>query len=525
VKNSTFCWVTTVVLLGTSALLWAQTPRQAPPASTAAGDYTRDLPSVERVKSELKGTDANDSIARQVAVLTYLQTYIQRIKANRDYRGPYTPGEEKLLREYGLAAYQMNQDFIKTHTPEEVKTYQQNEGRYEIMNALSWIKQLEGQQAADTYRGAEAGLAQSYKAHQEKLQQQMKGDQRSGIAGDAVLDPTGMFARAEANRVNDPELRRCLELGGSLDKCEGIGAIEGMASLLFPFADKPAANAPSPVTGVVISGAFHSRTQLPGLSFGPGSASLSDCGKLVPADHDYVLRRAGENIQVALASEPNPILVTLHPDGTLDGPGPILVKGQIITGYRTITNTVMVNGAPAAAQGYSCNGPCSTSTSVPVFAPKIERCDIGPMALVHAKPTAPQKTGIGLIDALNEPGQAVNGMLGMSGQYVSTTGLKLEFAYGSAILDCGQAHTTTPYKVDNTPNGFVVRVQNGGGAFALAIAPDNTLRGSGTTTVVGKLVTAIKGDNVTFAPHNESCAVGVLAPKGTRSTLLAERAR
>jgi hypothetical protein len=53
---------------------------QAPPAS---GDYTAALPSVEKVKAQLKGTDATDTVARQVAVFTYLQTYITRIRDGR----------------------------------------------------------------------------------------------------------------------------------------------------------------------------------------------------------------------------------------------------------------------------------------------------------------------------------------------------------------------------------------------------------------------------------------------------------
>ncbi len=185
------------------------------------------------------------------------------------------------MGDYALAAYQLSQAFSKTHSPAEVKAFQQLEGRYEINNALDWIKQLEGQQAADTYRGAEVGLAQSYKQHEEKLQQQMKQDQgggRSSIAGDPVLDPMGIFAGAEANREKDPELRRCLELGGSLDSCEGMGAMEGMASILMPFAEKPDPNAAPPVAGVVLVGTYGSRAERTSLSFGNGSATIQGCG-------------------------------------------------------------------------------------------------------------------------------------------------------------------------------------------------------------------------------------------------------
>jgi hypothetical protein len=496
---------------------------QSPPP--ASGDYTTALPSVEKVKAQLKGTDPTDTIARQVAVFTYLQTYITRIRDARKYNGPFTPGEKKMMGEYARAAYQLAQDFSKTHSPEEVKAFQQVEGRYEIMNALGWIKQLQGQQAADTYRGAESNLAQSYKTHEDNLQQQMKQDQnggRSSIAGDAVLDPMGIFAKAEANRVNDPELRRCLELGGTLNACEGMGALEGMATILMPFGGKTDSNEPQGVAGVVFIGNYHSKAQLPSLSFGAGSVAIQDCGSLVADNWDYTLRKWGNTIQLVIANEPEPIVVTLQPDGTLSGPGSVLVKGRIITGYTTTTKTVMVDGAPAAAQGYYCNGPCSTSTSVPNYAPKIERCTIGSMSLVHPKQVETPKTGIGFLDELSKSGPLATGFR-MTGRYSDSSGLTMEFENGPVILDCGKAHATFPYTVDNTPNGFVVHIQNVGGAFLLGVAPDNTLRGTGSTTVNGKLVTAIRGDNVSFAPVSESCNVGTFAARSKRNTMVATK--
>jgi hypothetical protein len=490
-------------------------------APAASGDYTAALPSVEKVKAQLKGTDATDTIARQVAVFTYLQTYITRIRDARKYNGPFTPGEEKLMRDYALAGYQLSQDFSKAHSPQEVKAFQQLEGKYEVMNALDWIKQLQGQQAADTYRGTEASLAQSYQQHEDQLQKQMKKDRgqgRSSIAGDAVLDPMGIFAGAEANREKDPELRRCLELGSSLDNCEGLGAMEGIVGLLMPFGGKPDPNAPPPVAGAVLIGNYHSRTQLPSLSFGDGSANIEHCGSLVPDDHDYTLRKSGNTVQFLLANEPEPIVVTLQPDGTLSGPGSVLVKGSIITGYTTTTKTVMVDGAPAAAQGYYCNGPCSTSTSVPTYAPKIERCTIGSMEFVRPKSVTPTKTGIGFLDATTTSGPLVTG-LRMTGRYVDSSGLTLEFDNNAVTLDCGKAHTRSPYTVDNTPTGFVVHVQSAGGAFLLGVAPDSTLRGSGSTSVNGKLVSSIRGDNVSFTPHSESCSVGTFAARSKRNTM------
>lgn len=76
-----------------------------------------------------------------------------------------------------------------------------------------------------------------------------------------------------------------------------------------------------------------------------------------------------------------------------------------------------------------------------------------------------------------------------------------------------------PYMVDNTPEGFVVRVQNSGGAFLLGIARDNTLRGSGSTAVNGQLVSSIHGDNVSFTPHSETCGIGTFTARAERSTM------
>src|SRR5258707_9745591 len=87
-------------------------------------NYTADMPSVDRVKAEIKGSDSTDTLARQVAVFTYLYTYVDRIKLNRDYGGPYTPGETRVMTAYRLAAYQMSQDYAKTHTPAEAAAFE-----------------------------------------------------------------------------------------------------------------------------------------------------------------------------------------------------------------------------------------------------------------------------------------------------------------------------------------------------------------------------------------------------------------
>src|SRR5438270_1277605 len=136
-------------------------------AQTANPDYTNDLPSVERVKAEIKGSDPTDTLARQVAVFTYLQTYVERIKYNRTVDGPYTPGEKRVIAAYSLAAYQMSQDYAKSHTPAEATAFERLHGQYEMNSNFykDWSKRLIGPHSAAAYHGAERERGGRQQAH------------------------------------------------------------------------------------------------------------------------------------------------------------------------------------------------------------------------------------------------------------------------------------------------------------------------------------------------------------------------
>ena len=485
-------------------------------AAPASGDYTTALPSVQRVETAIQGTDPTDTTARQVAVFEYLQVYIQRIKEARDYRGSYTPGELKLRTDYSKAQYDLTQSFTKSHSPQEVATFSHLEGNYSINNALDWIKQLEGQQAADTYRGAETSLGQSYKQHEDQMQQQMKPQQQGGgLANDPVLDPMGIFAGAQKSTENDPKVRRCLELGGTYNECANamMGMVSALGSLLTLGASDNSSNEP-PLSGVILVGSYHSRTDLPevALTWG-GSALLQKCGTLVEDGHAYLIRKSGATTQVVVDNEPDPIALTLRSDGSLSGPGNIAVKGRVISGYHNVSTCTTGTLSPQ----------CST-TSTPLYSASMQRCTVGQLAPQPAPPPQAKPGGlVGQVSDMFGMGDPVATIYGFRviGPYASSNGMMLSFDNRYVTLDCGKAHVNATYTVDNTGSGFVIHVQNGGGAFLLAVAPDNTLRGSGSTTVSGKLVSAINGENVSFTPHSESCNVGAFAPKGKQNTMLA----
>src|SRR5258708_816 len=163
-------------------------------AQAASADYTNDLPSVARVEAEIKGKDATDSLARQVAVFNYLYVYVDRIKSNRNYASPYTPGEQRVMGAYRLASYQISQDYAKTHTADEAKAFERLHGQYEMDSDFykDWSKRLIGPQSAAAYKEAEQGLAATQKPHVAQEQQQYQKDEaaRQPVAGAMSHAPT-----------------------------------------------------------------------------------------------------------------------------------------------------------------------------------------------------------------------------------------------------------------------------------------------------------------------------------------------
>ena len=94
---SVFAFALRVLLLASIAVLCLACTAAVAQAPSGSGDYTASLPSIQRVEMEIKGSDATDTLARQMAVFDYLDQYIETIKYNRvGPRGSYTPGEQKL---------------------------------------------------------------------------------------------------------------------------------------------------------------------------------------------------------------------------------------------------------------------------------------------------------------------------------------------------------------------------------------------------------------------------------------------
>ena len=422
-------------------------------------NYTADMPSVDRVKAEIQGSDPTDTLARQVAVFTYLSTYIQRIKYNRTIDGPYTPEELRVMGAYDLARYQISQDYAKSHTPAEVEAFGHLEGHYEFDTAFKqdWNKRLMGPQSKAAYQRTESELGARQAAHVESIKRANEEARKAADAPstDRSADPTAVATH------------RCLELGGTSTACLSKGLKAGVSGLMDMVGINLDAMEAPRKAGLVLSGRFRNPSSIASLNFGTETVTISGCGKLVEEGRGYSITKSPNSLVVTVHNEPRPLLLTTRPDGGLLGPGLVDVKGSVITGYHTETSTLYRNGSPVADP--SCGGVCSTSTSVPDYAPKIERCTIGSLNPPPPARPADKSSGfdtglVGVMMGIADTGLPPLPGLRMTGKY-SGSGLQFDFSENSVILDCGQAHARQPYTVENTPGDVRIHVQNSGGPW------------------------------------------------------------
>lgn len=487
-----------VLVLATCALaISAQTPDPA---------YLADMPSVDRVKAQIQGTDPTDSAARQMAVFTYLQEYIKRIKYNKSSRTPFTPDESRIMGTYAVAAYQIQQDYAKSHTPDETRAFNFQEAKYEMNNGDQWARSLIGSQSAAAYTGTLNQMNTRQKGHVDAIN---KANEDAKAAAAASANGSG--------NSNDPTTvaaRRCAELGGTTGGCATKGLGQGMLALVGGDQLKDELDANQTV-GVYLSGGWGSGGGA--FNFSLGTAQIG-CGKLVPDGYTYKLQRTPSGIQLTVFGSPN-ITLALRPDGSLVGPGMVTVNGRIIVGYSNRTTTLVHQDGSEASGCAGAYGSCRTTTSTPIYAPASARCNFATMAAptpTHQKTGAAADDGTfggGLMGFFSSVVTVADPGLRMNGKFLSPTGLILDFEGDAVTLDCGPAHIKAPYTVQNAPGEFRVSVNNPGGPFTLTVAPDNTLHGSGSTTVNGKLYQSINNGQIGFRTVSTTCSVNTFTSK------------
>ncbi|MGB6429670.1 MAG: hypothetical protein WBF06_03735 [Candidatus Acidiferrales bacterium] len=483
------------------------------------------MPTVDQVKSTIQGSDPTNTLARQVAAFNILVQLIEVMgEAPARQYGDTTPAETSLANSYSTAAYQITQDYGKTHTADELKAFNTLHAKYELLdNSVhdEIFRKLLTSAFLNAYNNRNSP---PHSANGAQPAQQGKQNRAPAQAGNsAPTGPpgsTGSYGGAGDLGIFDPsnfsgsqdsaptkEQARCLELGGSKSDCMG-GALTGLFAGLADYfgVDTSAPTAPH---GPVMVGQYKAANGMV-LNFNIGPAppgqsvvGLSGCGNLAELPITYTMAASGNGYLVQIANSPEPLPLTLNSGGQVVGPGSETVTGQVITGHRTVTTTEYHNGRAV---------PGSTTTKqVPIYAPATVSCSFGTFAPQTAPPAAkPSATQAALFGA-DTSGATPPPGVEMSGVYSAAGGLRVEFQYQSVVLDCGQAHVLKTYSLRESGGQVSIAVANDK-PFTLVVRPNGSLSGSGTITLNGRLLSGEDaGGNFSFNPVSATCNLNTLA--------------
>lgn len=492
---------------------------QAPAAqqTTSAGGatdppYLVEMPSVEKVKSVIQGTSPEDTLARQVAVFTYLPQIVLRMQdRNRKY-GSSTPDEQRIAGAYSQAAYQLTQAYEKSHSPQQAKVFQGMHWRYETDGKFfnEWFSALFTPEFRAAYNAAVAGRLADYRAHVAREQQTYdEATARQKAAAEAAKNPAGGLPQ-DAGSV---EGRRCLELGGSKLTCLGKALKTGMFDFLGVNPDNIITDTSSHYAGLTVTGKYNSRNGI-GADFGDTKVAVDHCGNLIIDNLSYRIERKGDGILVHVANSPAPFSFFLQPDGRLVGPPAANITGKVIVGYNRYW----------AFQRYASTGEVVPGTGhweqQPIYADKTQSCAIGTLL-----PTGPSAGGGSILESVAQAtDQILKGpsaksspekqlpppSIRMAGVYSSQGGLRAEFQTASVILDCGRAHVRDQYIVERAGGRLVLHIQNAGSPFTATVQPDGSLAGPASVVVAGRIATSMSGDQVNFVLVTTSCPASTL---------------
>lgn len=512
----------------TSPPKFGLSPSGAPRAMDPA--YLSDMPQVDRVLSEIRGSDPTDTLARQVAVFTELGQYVERMKSSRSIRAPYTLDEQNVMNAYRLASYQITQGYEKSHTPEEAKAFTSMHWKYEMGDADKWARGLMGQQATAAYGGAMKDLSAGAKKHY---------DEEMRTYNDAVAKqketashPGGGPEDHYAKDAGSVAVRHCVESGRSEIECLQEGMKVGLNDLMG--GDPLEGIAPKVPTGLRLTGVYSGNGFA--LNFKQDMVYVF-CGGLDPEPRAYTVDRSGMQITVNIPVTSPPLVLSYLANGSLSGQGrTIAVAGEVPAGgggasntyqAHTTTTTTQRQLEPGEEREYSAdqlhqNGgqfsvdqQTTTSNWAPAgfqrprTVPKTERCTVGTLPpgseSIKTATVLTQVLGSKASKSSNSaPGLRLNGAYAVPG------GVKIEFRDDSATVECGESLNSEGYEVVRENGQLVVKFQNNTGPLSLVLQTNNTLIGSGTIEVTGRKVFQAAGGGLDYTPRNARCILGTL---------------
>jgi hypothetical protein len=310
-------------------------------------------------------------------------------------------------------------------------------------------------------------------------------------------------------------MRRCVSSGRMPSTCTGnslLGAFGQMVSQVLPGADKQPE--PGPEMAGVFQGAGNWR-----LDF-IDNGVLVNCNVLSPNQQSYTLDLKNGRTILTINTTPKPLVLTVHSDGSITGPGPVTIDGVIAAGYVSgaagtgaTQKDQYGNLYDAAGNRVAGNANAGYTNFAPrrVTCPALNLSSKGAGVGVQTMQTDLLKTAFG-----GDKGPPTPTGIRMHGIFAASTGFSVQFFPESAILGCGpDAARAYPYTVEAGGTGTVVKIAEPDHPLTLSFRSDGSLDPSATGPyqVHGRIVTGQdNNDDFTFAPMEQTCNLAALAP-------------
>jgi hypothetical protein len=464
--------------------------------------YLAQFPSVQKVKQVMTDKDPREQALKQMGALYQLQEVMKQLSGRREFRG-YLPDEMKLLGQYQVAEYNIGKAIDSAFpgpygswrkvSDNRPYAYMRSDQRFGIEGIQTFRLLLNSEIQTAFYTSV--GLDQA------RIAARMHADSEAMLAARAAGEnPSGGKTDAETRAI-----RRCAESGRSEMQCmmEGIGkSFTGMISAVLPGLPLKSA----PIRGIRMSGVYPGEGKL-GFTFYNDQVTVG-CSDIVPESHNYTVAVAPAGLRITIANAPKPVVLTLRPDGRLQGSGPTDFTGQVQVGIEYGTRT-WSDGR-------------TEPISRPVYATRTLRCNVGVLAASAPAPalgsmsTAPA-AALNLVFGSPDPeaGKAPPVGARMSGEYGSQAALDLEFRPEGVVLGCRDATVLRSYTVEASGNVALIHVTNGATPLTLTYGNDGKVTGSGSVKVDGRQVTGTTGNGqLAYAPRSATCTLGSLDPAG-----------
>jgi hypothetical protein len=356
-------------------------------------------------------------------------------------------------------------------------------------------------------------------------------DENNAIEARAQAVITGKKPQTAEERA----ISRCITSGRLPASCTGnalLGAFSQMISSALPL-DPSDPQSPANVSGPNMAGVFQGAGGWR-LDFIDGGV-LVNCSVLAPNEEKYTIDFKNNRTAIIISTSPKPLNLTLRPDGTIVGAGPVVLDGVINAGYKSDYDSSARSGyydkngvalsnsqVSPGSSVYDAGGSKTTASVNPsaghtTFASKRVTCPAlnlsskGASVGVQTMQTDLLKNMFG-----GEKGPPTPPGIRMHGIFAAPTGFSVQFFPESAILGCGpDAARAYPYSVVADGTKAAIQVAAPDHPLNLILNPDGSLtpNPSGAYQVHGRtLVGQDNNGDFTFAPLEQACNLAALTP-------------